>query len=192
MTSRGTITGLVAAVLFAAACSDGDSGSPSTPTDTGGGPQVSVGRPDVPSVPSPSPAGSGVVVVGGSASSFEVRSCELEPDPAAPAGARALLAVTGAGTTGAGVPFSIELRRFATGTDLVTFTDTLTYTDSARILQAQRIEVGGQVTDLRDPSATSALVRPRAGGVSAAGLASAPGDAVGDEGLIGIALDATC
>lgn len=146
----------------------------------------------VPDVPDPSPAGTGVVVVGGTSSSFAVSSCRLEPDPASPAAARAMVELAGAGTTASGVAFTIEVQRFATGTDVVTFTDTITYTDSARILQVQRIEVNGEVTDLRDTRAASALLRTRADGVSAAGLAGPPGGSASDEGLVGLALDATC
>jgi hypothetical protein len=180
-------------LLGAAACSDdgGQEGAgPETTVDgtvTSGGPSALV-----PAVPPPSPSGTGVVVVGGASSTFTVSACRLEPDPAAPAGARALLQLEGAGTTSAGVPFTIEVQRFATGTDVVTFTDTVTYTDAARILQAQRVEVAGQVTDLRDAEATTALLRPRSDGVSGAGLAGGPGDIGDDDGVIGLALDATC
>jgi len=122
-----------------------------------------------------------------------VTSCRLEPDPAEPEGARALLVAAGSGRTASGVPFTVEVQRFATNiNDVVTFTDTIAYTDAARILQAQRIEVSGQVTDLRDPGATSALLRTRADGVSATGLASAPGDDADDGGLVALALDLTC
>lgn len=102
------------------------------------------------------------------------------------------MTLAGAGTTGSGVAFTIELQRFGTGTSVVTYTDTVTYADTGRILQAQRIEVGGRVTDLRDSKASTALVRTRDGGVTASGLASAPGSSADDGGLIGIALDATC
>lgn len=180
----------VAALVVAGACSsssDGedDTGAPDPTVTRGGGATV-------PDIPPPSRAGTGVVVVGGTTSSFAVTACRLEPDPTQPAGARALVELDGAGTTGSGVPFTIEVQRFATGTDVVTYTDTVTYSDAGRILQAQRVEVRGQVTDLRDPKAATALLRTRDGGLSAAGLAGGPGDAAGDEGLIGIALDATC
>lgn len=184
---------LVCVTLLAGACSGGggDDALPSEPsadgTVTTGGPTAAV-----PDVPAPSPPGTGVVVVGGTSSTFAVTACRLEPDPAAPAGARALLELDGAGTTASGVPFTIEVQRFATGTDVVTYTDTVTYTDAARILQAQRVEVAGQVTDLRDPDATTALLRPRSDGVSAAGRAGGPGDIGDDDGVIGLALDATC
>lgn len=180
----------VAALVAVSACSsssgDGDDAGAPDPTVAGDADAT------VPDIPPPSPAGTGVVVVGGTTSSFVVTACRLEPDPTQPAGARALVEVDGAGTTGSGVPFTIEVQRFATGTDVVTYTDTITYSDAGRILQAQRVEVSGQVTDLRDPKAATALLRTREGGVSAAGLAGGPGDAAGDEGLIGVALDATC
>lgn len=187
--TRG-VGALVAGVLAAACSSGSDDGAP--PATGGDRTGSTIERSVVPDVPGESPAGTGVIVVGGATSSFAVTACRLEPDPAAPPGARALVAMTGAGTTGSGVPFTVELQRFAAGTEVVTYTDTVTYADSARILQAQRIEVRGQVTDLRDPRASTSLVRTRSGGVTAAGLASAPGDAAGDGGLIGLALDATC
>lgn len=148
--------------------------------------------PTAPPVPVASPAGTGVVVIGGTTSSFAVTACRLEPDPAAPLGARAIVELAGAGTSGSGVSFTVEVQRFATGTDVVTYTDTVTYADSGRILQAQRIEVNGQVTDLRDEGATTPLLRTRADGMSAVGLAGPPGEAAGGEGLVGFALDATC
>ncbi len=186
----------VAVVLAAGGCSDGGDGGASSDEsteETGGGPgPARVPSASVPEVPPASGVGLGLVVVGGTTSSFAVTACRLEPDPAAPSGARALVELEGAGTTGSGVPFTIELQRFATGTDVVTYTDTLTYSDAARILQAQRVEVAGQVTDLRDPDATTALVRPRADGVVAAGLAGGPGDVGADDGIIGLALNASC
>ena len=103
-----------------------------------------------------------------------------------------MVELTGTGTTASGAAFTVAVQRFATGTDVVTFTDTVTYSDSARILQAQRIEVNGQVSDLRDPKAASPLLRTRSRGVAAVGLAGAPGDGPDDEGIIGLALDATC
>jgi hypothetical protein len=179
----------VVAALAAGACSGGDGDG----DDLGTGTTGEVTAPTAPAVPAPSPAGTGVVVIGGTTSSFAVTECRLEPDPAAPEGARPLLLAKGSGTTGGGVPFTVEVQRFATGAGAaVTFTDTIAYTDAARILQAQRIEVGGEVMDLRDPDASSALLRPRADGVSGAGLAGAPGDDADDEGVVGIALDLTC
>lgn len=145
-----------------------------------------------PDVPAASPAGTGVIVVGGASSSFAVKGCQLEPgaDPGS------LLLVTGQGTTGRGDPFQIEVQRFSTDSAVAsTFTDTITYTDTARILQVQRIEVAGQITDLRDPDARSTLLRVRPAGVAASGLAGPPGTAnreEDNEGIVGLAVDASC
>jgi hypothetical protein len=187
-----------AALVLSAACSGGDGGAGSAgtgtqpdegPGSTGAGDSSGAQIPDVPTA---SVAGSGTIVVGATTSPFTVTACRLEADPADPPAAQTLVAVVGAGTSASGGPFTVEIRRFATGTDVVTYTDTIAYSDSARILQAQRIEVKGQVTDLRDPSARAPLIQARADGVAAAGLAGAPGDLAGDGGIIGVALDATC
>lgn len=179
-----------AGALLMAGCSDGsdDASGP----DAGDTSEASVAEVSAPAAPPPSPAGTGVVVIGGRSSELEVTSCRLEADPSEPEGAQTLVSIKGEGTTEAGVPFTVEVQRFATGTDVRTFTDTLLYADSGRILQAQRVEVNGQVTDLRDPDATSALLRLRDDGVSLSGIASGPGDDREDGGLIGVALDATC
>ena len=186
----GLAVALATLVLALAACSDGsdDAAAPDA-GDTSASAPAGLSVPDAPPASAP---GTGVVVVGGTSNDFDVTSCRLEADPSEPEGARTLVAIAGEGTTGTGVPFTVQVQRFATGTDVQTFTDTLLYSDSGRILQAQRIEVNGQVTDLRDPDATSALLRVRADGVSASGIASGPGDDQEDGGLIGIALDATC
>jgi hypothetical protein len=131
------------------------------------------------------------VVVGRTTSQFSVTECQLEP---AGEDATELLVVTGAGTTANGVPFQVEVKRFAAESEVAeTFTDTISYSDTARILQAQRYEVAGEVTDLRDPDARATLLRVRPDGVSAAGLAGPPGSG-GEvtEGIVGFAIDATC
>jgi hypothetical protein len=180
---------LVALVLLAA-CSGGGDGDGD---DDGASLGVTAAPTEVtaPGVPAASPPGTGVVVVGGASSSFAVTECRLEPGEAA--GTSFLLRVAGKGTTGGGVPFEIEVKRFATATSVETFTDTISYSDTARILQVQRFEVAGEVTDLRDPDARGTLVRVRPDGVSAAGVAGPPGAVAGeDEGIVGLALDATC
>lgn len=183
---------VVTVVLGVAACSgDGDSGSP---TDTGDGPSVTEERSEVqaPEVPPAPPAGAGVLVLG-EQHRFDVTSCRLEPDESEPAGARTLLAASGAGTAASGVEFTVEVQRFVTGADVLTYTDTITYEDGARILQAQRVEVAGQVTDLRAPDASSPLVHPRDDGLFASGIAGPPGGSPDEaEGYVGIALSLTC
>lgn len=184
----GALACVAAGLVLVGACASEDGAAPADATATS-----ALAAPSAPPPPAAGEPGTGTVVIGGTASAFEVTTCRLEPDPAEPEAARALLTVTGSGTTPRGEAFTVEVRRFATTLgEVTTFTDTISYQDPARILQAQRIEVGGQVTDLRDPSATNALLRPRADGVSGAGLAGAPGDDADDEGVVGIAVDATC
>lgn len=190
--SRRRAGAVVAALLLTVACSsdrsDAALDAPSGPDDTS-----TVAAPEIPEVPPSGDPGTGTVVLGGAVAPFTVSSCRLEADPSQPAAARALVELTGKGTTAQGTGFTVELSRFATTVnDVVTYTDNVSYTDSARILQAQRIEVGGQVTDLRDADAATPLIRTRPDGVSAAGLAGAPGDGPDDEGIIGLALNATC
>ena len=180
----------LAAVLVG--CGDGGSDDEGAPPGTGDRPGTTEAPPGAPEPPPAPEPGTGVVVVGGTSSSFDLTECRLAPHPSEPAGAQTLVSLSGSGTTARGVEFTVEVQRFATGTDVRTFTDTATYTDTARILQAQRVEVAGGVTDLRDPDASSALLRVRPDGVSLSGLASGPGDDAEEGGLVGLALNATC
>ena len=173
--------------LGLAACSGGDDGD-----DDGSdlGTTSSIAPPVTTDVPAASPPGTGSVVIGGISSSFEVTDCALEPASEDPS---ELLRLTGAGTRGNGVPFSVEVLRTATQEADETFTDVITYMDTARILQAQRFEVAGEVSDLRDPDARSTLLQVRPDGLSATGIAGPPGTSAPEgPGLVGLALDATC
>jgi hypothetical protein len=179
----------LALALAAPACSDDGA------ADEGASLGDSVAPTEVtpPPLPDESPPASGVVVIGGASSSFAVTSCALTPDPNATPGAETLLLVTGEGSTGTGIPFEVEVQRFATGTDVRTFTDSVTYTDTARILQMQRVQVEDQTTDLRDPGARGTLLQTRADGVAAAGLGGPPGSVAGaKDGVVGMAVVATC
>jgi hypothetical protein len=180
--------GIVVLVGALAGCSGGDDDEPAIGSTLAPTPET------IPALPAPAgETGTGLVVIGGTTSTFAISACRVEPDPTEPEGARVLASLTGAGTTESGVPFTVEAQRFSTGTGAATtFTDTVTYSDSGRILQAQRIEVAGQVDDLRDPEATTPLLRTRSDGLSAAGLAGAPGDGADDEGIVGLAVQATC
>jgi len=178
---------LLPAVLVAS-CSSGD--------DDGGegGPEIgstsSIAPPVTPELPAESPPGTGVVVIGGTTATFAVTACELEPGEAEGATAPLVL-VTGQGTRGNGVAFTVEVAR--TSTEDETFSDLITYVDTARILQVQRSELAGEVSDLRDPAARSTLLRLRPGGLSATGIAGPPGTrAPQGPGLVGLSLDASC
>jgi hypothetical protein len=178
---------LAAALALLAACSGGDGGDDGASLgDTAPPTEVTA-----PAVPAASRPGSGSIVIGDITSEFSVTECRLEP---AESDDSTLLLVTGAGTRANGVPFQIELARVANDSEVAeTFTDTISYADTARILQLQRAEVAGEVTDIRDPSARGTLLRVRADGVSATGLAGPPGSGADDtEGIVGVAVDATC
>lgn len=187
--------GVVVAVLglsaVVGACSEGSGGDdPVTagsdaPSTTRGVPATLAARPT-------SAPGTGSVQVGRSVASFSVTACAPAPDESQPEAARTLFSLDGSGTAEAGGAFTVSVRRFRTGDEVATFTDTVSYADGARILQAQRIEVAGQRTDLRDPDAAGALLRLRPDGVSASGVAGPPGSGAGDEGLVALSLDATC
>jgi len=176
----------LAAVLLGA-CSGGDDGED--------GSELGVTQPPtsatVPDALPESTEGTGVVSLNGVSSSFAVDACQLETTTD-PSGLETLVLVTGRGTTAGGVPFDVEVRRFASGTDEVTTTDAVSYADAARIYRAQRYEVNGALDDLLAPDARSSMIRTREGGVAAQGIAGPPGAEPGDDGIIGIAVDATC
>ena len=143
-----------------------------------------------PESPAPSPAGTGVVVIGGGTYSFAVTACALEAAEGGPTSQ--LVHLTGEGTTAGDVPFEVEVTRTSTTAAAETFTDLITYQDTARILQVQRFEAAGEVSDLRDPAARSTLLRVRPDGLSATGIAGPPGTGEEGPGLVGFALDASC
>ena len=186
---RSTFRGaLVVVVVGLAACSGGgddDDGADLGTTST-------LAPAEAPDLPAESPAGTGVVVIGETNASFAVTDCQLEPGEGDGV-TTPLVHVAGEGTTGSGVPFQVEISRSSTTGAAETFTDTVSYSDTGRILQIQRVEVAGEVLDLRDPDARGTLVRVRPGGVSATGIAGPPGTVAGeDPGLVGLAIDATC
>ena len=180
----------VVALVVLAACSGGGADDDDDGASLGN--TLAPVPPTTPAPPAVSPEGTGVVVVGGSSSSFAVTACRLAPVSPTPDPAPPLVIVTGAGSTASGVPFVVEVNRFVTGTDVKTFTDTISYSDTARILQAQRIEVSGRVRDLRQPDAATSLIRTRADGLSAVGIAGPPGSKADADGTVGFAIDATC
>jgi hypothetical protein len=180
---------LLVIIVGATACSDGGDGG-----DDGAeiGSTSSLAPVVAPDLPAPSPAGTGVVQIGGSSASFAVTECELEGTEGDGVTTE-LVRVTGEGTTSSDVPFQVEAVRSSTAGTVETFTDLITYSDTGRIVQVQRVEVAGEVTDLRDPDARGTLLRVRPGGLAATGIAGPPGTVAGeDPGLVGLAFDATC
>lgn len=176
-------------LLTVAACSGaGEDGAPAVgSTGEGGGSSTTLAAGDAARLPRSAP-GRGAVAFGQDVYEFTVSSCVPTPNDDEPEAARTLFQLDGKGTA-RGNAFTISVRRFQTKTTATTFTDTITYRDTARVFQAQRVEVDGGVTDPRDPNAATPLLQIDDAHVSASGLFGAPGN---DTGAIAGRLDATC
>jgi hypothetical protein len=177
---------LVAIALPAACSSDED------PTDEGvaGGSTTTTFAPLEPPAALPESApGTGAVAIGGEVHTFTIASCAPSPNLDEPEGARTLFKLRGEGES-RGEPITIDVLRFQTSGAATTFTDTIEYRDNARIYQAQRIEVGGTITDLLDRTASTPLVQARQNRVTAVGVFGPPGPPSADR--VAFRLDATC
>ncbi len=199
---------LVAAVLVlagtglgAAACGD-DAAPASTdglPTGTAP-PVVDAAPPEALAAEPPPPAtGEAVLALGGDDPlPLEVTACAV--DDRVPGGPEPLaqVAATAEGVDADGRPVVVEVRRFAQQAAALTITDTVDVVvgdpdDPDRALRAQRFELDGVVSDGRDPSATSPLLRVgRDGAVSARGVFAPPGAFAADGGLVEGAVVLAC
>ena len=190
MTSRRWLCSVAAAAVLIAGCSGGDDAPPEEETLPPSTTDESVPVTAPPPL-EPAPRGRGVLSIGGIRRRFDVTRCRVMPAPEGP-GAYAPFLLVGLGRTPAGVAFRVEVQRYVSGDDPPTVTDLVNYEDSARILQSQRVDVGGVITDLRDPDADDRFLRLVDGRASGRGIAGPPGSREGDEGLVGIALAAAC
>ncbi len=178
---------LAFAGLAVMACGDGDDvASPSTGSnDETPTPAVTLGGvPDIGAVP-----GTALVFLPDDAGqiaqlSLDVVTCAISPD-ATPDGEvpAELLAATIAGATEDGTELNVDVRRFRSQGASPTITDTITIVfgdpDAPdRALVAQRFEVDGVVSDLRDPGATDPLLVVGPGGFEGRGLFAPPGAGV--------------
>lgn len=129
---------------------------------------------------------------------MDVAVCTLDldaqPDGQVPA---TLVSIEAAGATDAGVPVAVDVKRFRSAGAATTITDTITVLEGTeevpvRVLVAQRFEVGGLVTDGRDPDARDPLLRITQGTVVARGVFAPPGAFAGEPGAVEGALTATC
>ena len=169
---------LVARAAPVAACSGGggdddDGASWATPP-----PPTKVTAPALPATPA-----SGTGVGGRRGHDEPVLRHRVPARARRPRATPTLLSVTGAGTTANGVPFKVEVKRFATDSEVARPSRTRSATPTPpAILQVQRIEVDGEVSDLRDPDArgTAAAgparrrVRHRAGRSAGSGRRRGP------------------
>lgn len=175
-------------VLAIGACSGGDDDGGAA---TSGGSSTSTGRGVPPTLPTSEP-GHGAIALGSEVQEFDIESCAPTPARDEPEGARTVFALKGSGKATRGGTFTVEVQRFQTKATATTFTDTISYRDPARILQAQRIEVDGVVSDPRDPNAATPLLLIDGSHLAASGTFSVPGGTADDGGLIAGRLDATC
>jgi hypothetical protein len=166
---------LVALIVVVGACSD-DGGDGAGDGDNGDTASTTAGEV---SVPESSP-GRGAISLGGSIVELTVTKCE------APTPGQLALTATGEGPGG---DANVEVTRAESGGAETTFTDAITYTDGARVYQALRYEVAGEVNDPRDPTATTPMLQIDGARVTGRGVAGPPGDA---ETRLDIALDVTC
>lgn len=107
------------------------------------------------------------------------------------------LSIVASGERSDGTEVVLDLRRFASAGAAPTITDTITLIEGPesspdRVLVAQRFEVGGVVTDLRDPDADDPLLRVTERTVEASGVFAPPGGSIGNSGLVAGAVAATC
>lgn len=144
-------------------------------------------------------AGSALVAIGSDGPfTLEVTSCAIdlsaEPEAEVPS---TLVAIQASGATADGTPLLLDVKRFRSAGAATTITDTVTLLEGTeeapvRALVAQRFEVGGQVTDGRDPDADDPLLRIAGGVVSADGVFAPPGAFAGEPGAVIGAIAAAC
>ena len=194
-------TRVIAASLVLAVCvgcsSDDDAAAPSTSAAS----DLSFEAPEAAAVTQldqPDPGGARVVL--GSLLDVEltVTACELDPS-AMPDGEipaeRLVLRAEGEGP--AGTPIVLDALRLASQAASPTITDTVRVTEGpadapSRVLEAQRFEVGGLVTDPRDPAADAPLLTVDGGRIAAHGVFAPPGAFAADGGLVEGLVAATC
>jgi hypothetical protein len=96
-----------------------------------------------------------------------------------------------------GVPLSLSVRRYRSQGASPTTTDTVRVTHGppdapTAVLEAQRFEVDGLVTDPRDPDADDPLLRVTDAGIAAEGMFAPPGAFADDGGLVEGAVSVGC
>jgi hypothetical protein len=183
---RRLLAGLVALGALVSCSSSTDSSDESTTTTAAEPPA---------SLPVSKP-GTGSIAIGAAVSTFAVTACSPSGEPPDAQGNHVVFGLAGKGTTKAGVDFTVTLRRLETPGDQATFDDEVAYIDTARIYQAQRVESGGTITDVRAPKATAPMLVISMGHVAGKGRMAPPGDtgidAKGHDFTIPLLIDATC
>jgi hypothetical protein len=192
----------IAGVLAIAGCSGGDGAGPSaSSTSSSTSPSLSFDEPQPVVVAELDPPAAGRArVVLGSALDVElaVQRCRVDlgalPEGEVPA-ERVSVVATGEATDGTSV--TLELLRLASAGAAATITDTVRVTEGpadapTRVLEAQRFEVRGVVTDPRDPEASGPLLTASGPTVEASGVFAPPGAFAADGGLVAGLVAVTC
>lgn len=129
---------------------------------------------------------------------LEITECTIDLD-AQPEGQvpAELLGVSATGETDDGTTVSLDVRRFRSVGASPTITDTVTIAFGdpdapERALVAQRFEVDGLVSDIRDPDADDPLLVVGSGGFEGRGLFAAPGADAEDGGAVEGVVRGTC
>ena len=188
----------VALALLPTGCTggSGDAGSDDAPTTT-----ADAAQPEPAAVPTlDAPAdGRARLVIGSSLDvTLAVERCHrdlaAEPDGEVPS---EQVTVVARGTGPGGEPVMVDVRRFRSQGASPTITDTVRVVEGPedaprRVLEAQRFEVDGLVTDPRDPAADDPLLRVTDREVHASGVFAPPGAFADDGGLVGGVLAISC
>lgn len=185
---RPTLVTAVAVLSIAAACGGGDDeAATTTPFDTsfGRGPEALAGEFDTDLEP-----GTARIAVGQTVDAVvTVTTCALHPGPSTTDASAPLTLVLVEGSSEEGDRIGLEVRRNQTRTvSAESLTDTVTVTVGpaaapTEVLQAQRVEVNGAVTDGRDPEAAGPLLVVGTDTVEARGVFAPPGHFADDGGL---------
>ena len=192
---------VIAGVLALAACGGGDGGGPDASTSSSTSPELSLEAPEPVSVrelDEPAPGRARAVLGSGLDVELVVERCRVDlealPDGQVPA---ERISVRATGEAGDGVPVTLEALRLASAGASPTITDTVRVTEGpvdapTRVLEAQRFEVAGLVTDPRDPDASGPLLTTEGRAVEASGVFAPPGAFAADGGLVAGLVSISC
>lgn len=191
------VAATIVLLLAVAACAGDDDAPPAADATT----TVAPGVPEPLAVDGVTPATPGQVRVAlGSFldATLPVEECVLDlgaqPDGQVPS---QQVTVVARGESDDGRALTVDIRRFRSEGASPTITDTIRVVlgpedAPERVLEAQRFEVDGLVTDPRDPDADDPLLRVTDGRVDGAGVFAPPGSFADDGGLVQGAVSVAC
>lgn len=196
-----TVRRLAGAVVVGAlfvACSDGSSDSVDPDQTSTTGADTTPATLAAGSLDDPAAGAARVALASGLDVTLDVVACSVdlgaEPEGEVPA---ELVAVRAEGETTDGTPVLLDITRFRSEGAATTITDNVTVLEGSEdapvsFVVAQRFEVGGQVTDGRDPDAREPLLRITGDVIRARGIFAPPGAFAGDPGAVEGAVAVAC